>query len=100
MRIGDQRKVLFELKIMNVIRCINCNNVNCNEELGSSISLPVPLIGRTNIVDLNSVLRLFFTSQLHKSAKECVKCSGTSDLHQLKIVKEKPEILFIFFKRW
>ena len=43
MRIGDQRKVLFELKIMNVIRCINCNNVNYNEELGSSISYPYHL---------------------------------------------------------
>ena len=73
--------------------------MNCNEELGSSINLPIPLISRTNIVDLNSVLRLLFTSQLHKSAKMCVKCSSSSDLHQLKIVKEKPEILFIVFER-
>ena len=84
---------------MNVNRCIKCNYMNCNEELGSSVNLPIPLISRTNIIDLNSVLRLFFTSQLHKSAKMCVKCSTSSDLHQFKIVKEKPEILFIVFER-
>ena len=56
---ADQMKALFELKIINVNRCIKCNYINCNEELGSSINLPMPLIGKTNIVDLNSVLRLF-----------------------------------------
>ena len=79
--IPDQMKALFELKIINVNRCIKCNYMNCNEELECSINLPVPLIGRTNIVDLNSVLLLFFTSQLHKSTKVCVKCSSSSDLH-------------------
>ena len=73
--IANQMKALFELKIMNVNRCIKCNYLNCNKELGSSINLPIPLISRTNIVDLNSVLRLFFTLQLHKSAKMCDKCS-------------------------
>ena len=73
--------------------------MNCNEKLRSSINLPVPLISKTNIVDLNSVLRLFFTSQLHKNATVAVKCSSSSDLHQFKIVKEKPEILFIIFER-
>ena len=97
--IADQMKALFELKIINVNRCIECNYMNCNEKLGSSINLPILLIGRTNIVDLNSVLRLFFTSQLHKSAKVCVKCSSSSDLYQFKIVKEKPEILFIVLER-
>ena len=29
----------------------------------------------------------------------CVKSSSSSDLHQFKIVKEKPEILFIIFER-
>ena len=70
--IADQMKALFELKIMNVNHCIKFNYMNCNEDLGSSINLPLILIGRTNITDLNSVLRLFFTSQLHKSAKVCV----------------------------
>ena len=97
--IADQMKALFELKIMNVNRCIKYNYMNCNEELGSSINLPIPLISRRNIVDLHSVLRLFFTSQLHKSAKVCVKCNTFSDLHQFQIVKEKPEILFIVFER-
>ena len=97
--IADQMKALFELKIMNVNRCIKCNYMNCNEELGSSINLPIPLIGRINIVDLNSVLRFFFTSQLHKSAKMFVQCSSSSNLNQFKIVKEKPEILFIVFER-
>ena len=97
--IADQMKALFELKMINFNCCIKCNYMNCNEELGSSVNLPIPLIGRTNIVDLNSVLRLFFTSQLHKSAKMCVKCSNPSDLHQFKIVKEKPEILYIVFER-
>ena len=72
--IADQMKALFELKIMNVNHYIKCNYMNCNEELVSSINLPIPLISRANIVDLNSVLRLFFTSQLHKSAKMCGKC--------------------------
>ena len=31
--IADQMKALFELKIMNVNRCIKCNYMNCNEEL-------------------------------------------------------------------
>ena len=97
--IADQMKALFELKIMNVNRCIKCNYMNCNQELGSSINLPIPLIGRTNIVDLNSMLRLFFTSHLHKSTKVCVKGSSCSCLHQIKIVKERPEILFIDFER-
>ena len=56
-------------------------------------------IDGTNIVDLNSVLRLLFTSQIHKSAKVCVKCCNSNDLHQFKIVKEKPEILFRVFER-
>ena len=84
---------------MNVNRCIKCNYMNRNEELPSSIYLLIPLIGRGNIFDLNLVLRLLFTSQLHKSVKECVKRSSSSDLHQFKIVKEKPEILFIVFER-
>lgn len=29
----------------------------------------------------------------------CVKCSSLSDLHQFKILKQKLEILFIFFER-
>ena len=91
-------KALFELKIMNVNHCINFNYMNYNEDLGSSINLPITLIGRTNI-DLNSVLRLFFTSQFHKSAKVCIKYSSSSNLHQFKIVKKKPEILFIVFER-
>ena len=95
----DQMKTLFELKIINVNRCIKCNYMNCNEELGNSINLPMPLIGKTNIADLNSVLRLFFTSQLHKSAKVCVICSSSSDLHQFKILQEKPEILFMVLER-
>ena len=73
--------------------------MNCNKELGSSINLPIPLISRTNIVNLNSVKRLFFTSQLYKSAEMWVKCSTSSDLHQFKMVKEKPEILIIVFER-
>ena len=96
--IADQMKALFELKIINVFTGMQLHYRNCNKELGSSINLPIPLIGKTNIADLNSALRLFFTSQLHKSAKVCVKCSSSSDLHQFKIVKEKPEILFIVFE--
>ena len=92
-------KALFEFKIMNVNRCINCNYMNCNGQLGSSVNLIVSLIGRTYIVDLNPVLRLFFTSQLHKSSKVCVKCNNSSDLHQFKIIKKKPKILFIVFER-
>ena len=84
---------------MNVNRCIKCNYMNRNEELPSSIYLLIPLIDRGNIFDLNLVLRLLFTSQLHKSVKECVKRSSSSDLHQFKILKEKPEILFIVFER-
>ena len=56
-------------------------NLIADQSMGSSINLTIPLIGRTNIVDLISVLRLFFTSQLHKSSKMCVKCSSSSDLH-------------------
>ena len=97
--ITGQMKALYELKIMNVNHCIKFNYINCNEDLGSSINLPIPLISRTNIVDLNSVLRLLFTSQLHKSAKVYVRCSSSSDLHQFKIVEEKPEILFIVIER-
>ena len=41
--IADQMKALFELKIMNVNRCIKCNYMNCNKELGSSINLPILL---------------------------------------------------------
>ena len=73
--------------------------MNCNEELGSSINLPVYLFGRTNIGDLNSVLRLFFTSQSHKGTKVCVKCSSSGDLYKFKVVKEKQEILFSVFER-
>ena len=97
--ITGQMQALYELKIMNVNHCIKFNYINCNEDLGSSINLPIPLISRTNIVDLNSVLRLLFTSQLHKSAKVYVRCSSSSDLHQFKIVEEKPEILFIVIER-
>ena len=39
-----QMKALFELKIINVNRCIECNYMNCNEKLGSSINLPILLI--------------------------------------------------------
>ena len=97
--IADQMKALFVLKIMNINRCIKCNYMNCNEELGSSINLPVYLFGRTNIVDLNSVLRLFLMSQSHNGTKVCVNCSSSGDLHQFKVVKEKQEILFSVFER-
>ena len=97
--IADQMKALFVLKIMNINRCIKCNYMNCNEVLGSSINLPVHLFGRTNIGDLNSVLRLFFTSQSHKGTKVFVKCSSSGDLYQFKVVKEKQEILFTVFER-
>ena len=43
---------LFELKIINVNRCIKYNYMNFNEELGSSVNQPIPLIGMANIVDL------------------------------------------------
>ena len=86
---------LFQLKIMNVNRCIKYNYMNFNKELGSSVNQPIPLIGMTNVVDLCQCYGCFLC---RRSAKVYVKCSSSSDLNQFKIVKEKPEILLIVLK--
>ena len=56
------------------------------------MNIHAPFTDKTNIVDLDSVLFLFFTS------KKLVY-SSFRDLCQFKIVKEKSKILFRLFER-
>ena len=56
------------------------------------MNLHVPFTDKMNIVGLDSVLFLFFTSRK-------LVYSSFRDLHQFKIVKEKPEILFRVYER-
>lgn len=96
-------KKLYEGKMNNIVKCLECNTENAKVEPFLDVALPILLPDSTNAYEsLEEALKGYVKPEILSDNNKyfCEKCKMECDAHKVSKFKELPYILTINLKRF